>query len=480
MRRHRLRRASSAVLVACGLAFWVSASSHTSSAASGVRPARAVVPARCAGSPASVLTVGLAGSVKLLSQTAIPVCPTGSLTVSFDSTAAGCAARGPCGYAGTDSWRPSAGGVLELLAYRQDHRRRYAATLLLGQDDPVVAAVQHTSPAGVISSCRDSDRQFAGALSPEVHRDRLQVDLDGGQPPLLGTRCAGPLDVDLGGALPAFQLALPAALDGRAIVDLSGTRAFRSRDFTGEVSSNLVLRLGRPRRSPIDAPIPGPRGPLTRSVNDFYRLQSLRGGLTVSLAASSDPAVCGAVDACGVTDAISIAARSAHGNVILNATGPARRPGEDFLAALGRGRRGDPRGIDVGGYGQLSVRGAVTARLAGPTACGDTARLFSVQVQLQVRARRLRVSLSPADSQATDPLRTRCPGPAVGSNQLATATVPLSALTRRTFTVALHGTGRKAGPYQLTADSSIRLTLRRTRQTTQTFRIPEPPKQTSH
>ncbi len=476
MRRHGLRRSLVAVLIACGLAFGVSASSDTSPAASSVRPTVAAVPARCAGSPSSVLTLGLAGSVKLLSQTAIPVCATGGLTVSFDSTAAGCAAQGPCGYAGTDSWRPSAGGVLELVAYRQAHRRRYAAMLLLGQDDPVVAAVQHTGPAGVTSSCRDSDRAFSGFLSSEVRQDRLTVDLDGGQPPLLGTRCAGPLNVDLGAALPGSQLALWAALHGRATVDLSGTRGFRSRDFTGDVSSSLVLRLGRPRTSPVNAPLPGPRGPLTRSVDDFYRLQSLRGGLTVGLRASSDPTVCGALDACGVAGAIAIAARSApRSNILLDATGPAKRPYQDFLAALGHGR-GDPRGIDVGGGGQLSVHGTVTAQLTTPTICRDATRLFSAEVLLQASAGRLRVSLSPAGSQANDPLRTRCPGPAVGSDQLAAATVPLSTLRHRTFTVALHGARRQAGPYQLTAESTIRLTLRRTRQTTQTFRVPVAPR----
>lgn len=476
MRRRGLLRSVMAVLVVCGLTVGVSASLRTSSAVSRIRSSTAPAPAGC-GSSSSTLVSLYAPGVKPLSQTTIPVCATGAITVSFHSTPASCAALGPCGYAGTDSWSPANGGVLVLLAYRQDHRRHDLATLLLGQDNPVVAAVAHTTPGGVITECRDSDREFAGFLSPRVQRGRLTVGLDGGQPPLLGSRCVGPLDADLRPALPAASLALPAVLHSGATLDLSGVRPFASRDFAGQVSSDLVLRLGRARTTPANRRIGGPPGLLTRSVTESYRLQSLRGTLGVRVKASSAPAVCGGLDACGVTGRITIAGRPAHGgDISLTATGPAKRPPRDFLAALGQSRRGDRRGIQVGGAGQPAVHGSVTAQLSTPTVCRDTTQLFSDGLQLQTRGARLRITLSPAGSEATDPLRTRCPGPALGSRQLATAIVPLSALRHRTVTVALHGTRLTAGPYRLSTASTIKLTLRRTRQTTQTFRIPQPPR----
>lgn len=52
-----------------------------------------------------------------MSQTDIPVCVTGRLTVTFSGDAAtGCALRGLCGYAGTETWQPqNAGGGAALL-----------------------------------------------------------------------------------------------------------------------------------------------------------------------------------------------------------------------------------------------------------------------------------------------------------------------------------------------------------------------------
>ncbi len=81
-----------------------------------------------------------------------------------------------------------------------------------------------------------------------------------------------------------------------------------------------------------------------------YRLQQLRGAIVVSVIGSSNPAVCGGLNACGVTGAIDVAARSAHaGDIYVAAAGPARRPYEDFLAALGQIRHGDRAGIHVSG-----------------------------------------------------------------------------------------------------------------------------------
>jgi hypothetical protein len=70
----------------------------------------------------SVIAVGLTNGTKLLSDTDLQVCVTGSLTVTFaGDPATGCAAHGLCGYAGTETWQP--GGLGDLNVSRFEHRR---------------------------------------------------------------------------------------------------------------------------------------------------------------------------------------------------------------------------------------------------------------------------------------------------------------------------------------------------------------------
>jgi len=73
------------------------------------------------------------------------------------------------------------------------------------------------------------------------------------------------------------------------------------------------------------------------------------------------------------------------------------------------------------------LHGEVTADLTQGSACHDHAPLRQTSIRLRQRAGRLDVSISPAMSQAGDPLRTRCPGPELGSHALTSGSVPLSA-----------------------------------------------------
>jgi hypothetical protein len=115
------------------------------------------------------------------------------------------------------------------------------------------------------------------------------------------------------------------------------------------------------------------------------------------------------------------------------------------------------------------------ADLAQGGVCRDVTRVSHTQLGLDVRRGRLRVSLSPAESQAADPLRTRCPGPDLGQHVLTSATLPRSALRRRTLTVSLHGNSFTDGPYTVRTRSTVMLTLRRVRVRTQVFRLPSAP-----
>jgi hypothetical protein len=64
-------------------------------------------------------------------------------------------------------------------------------------------------------------------------------------------------------------------------------------------------------------------------------------------------------------------------------------------------------------------------------------------------------------------LRTRCPGPALGSHQLTSVSLPLTVLRQPTFTATFAGDSFSNGPYLVSTRSSFTVTLRRTRVTTQ-------------
>jgi hypothetical protein len=186
--------------------------------------------------------------------------------------------------------------------------------------------------------------------------------------------------------------------------------------------------------------------------------------------------VCGPFDACGLSGTIDVSPGTLRGgSVYLSANAPARRPLGDLLAAVGLGPGQNRSGIAALGGGSAHLHGAIVADLTQTQQCRDATAVSEAQVLLEARGDRLQVSLSPAQSQAADPLRTRCPGPDLGDNTLTSATLPRSALRRRTLTVALHGRPFCDGPYALRTRSTLVLTLRRGRMSTQTYRLPSAP-----
>ena len=439
------------------------------------RAASGITPLPCDGSSgASIFLYG--GSARILSQTTIPVCASGAVTVSFHSTPQACSAGGPCGYAGVETWRPTGGGLLSLLSVRHSGQDASDASLVLGFGAPLSETVTRTTVSGHSSSCHDRNGQFAGFLSPQVRAGRLVIGLGGsgastgtGQAPLLGTRCAGPLDADVAPALPVGSFALAEVRRGHLSLDLSGSHPFASRDFAGEVSSDLVLNLGRARVGPPSGGAPG-RGERIRNLIESYRVQRLRGEITAGITATSQLA-CRRLAACGTHGTIHLDARAVgRGSLFVSANGPAHRPVADFLAALGRVPGGDRPGIVVSGGGDSSVLGRVNAALRAPARCRDRIAVTMLGLRLQARRDRMQVALSGAGVQP-DPLRTRCPGPALGSRWLAAGSVPLIAFGRPTVMVTLHGLRFTAGPYRLRGAGSFSVILRRTGQSTQIYRL---------
>jgi hypothetical protein len=427
-------------------------------------------------SSSSSSSIGLPGGAKILSETDVPVCLTGQVEVSFSSDAL---AHCGCGYVGTDSWQPQGGGDLDVLAYRRHGRRQFDTTLLLGGSISGRDAVERRPPTGQTTACSDTTGADSGGfLSPPVRAGRIVVSLAQSGAALIGTRCAGPLAVDVAAALPTASISLRRIAHGGAVLDLRGTHPFAAHGLSGVVRSTVVLRLGRARATHPSSPVPSApgHGQRIRAITVSYRVERLRGSAVADVRTLTDPGQCGPFDACGLSGALTVAPASAHGgSVSLFAEASAARPRRDLLAAVGLSTHGNPARIGVAGSGEQSLHGTVAADLNQGGECRDQTRLSAASVQLQSHAGRLLISLSPVSTSGTDPLRTRCPGPELGQHALTSATLPRSALRRQVVTVALGGNAFGDGPYRVRTHSTMIITLRRVRVRTLTYRIPSPP-----
>jgi hypothetical protein len=404
---------------------------------------------------------------RLVSQTDMSVCATGRLTVTFaGDPATGCAAHGLCGYAGTETWQPQNGGDLALATFEQHGQRSTIATMILGfPGNSVLSAVQHAQATGTTTACSDQSQDGVGFFSLPVSGARVSIGLRGAEEPLLGTRCAGPLDADVAGALPSRTVGLNRLRRGDATIDLTASGRFAAHGLAGTVRSTIVLVLGRPHRSSGSAGSSLPPG-ITRNrlAEVTYRVTRLGGSAVAAVRSSAVAAGCGPFDACGLAGEITVAPGTiSGGSVSLIATAALRRPKRDLLAALGVANGGNPSGISVQGGGDVPLHsGEVIADLTqGGSACREQTRLRQAGIQLRQRAGRLQISVSPAVSQADDPLRTRCPGPHLSSHQLTSTSLPLSALRQPTFTIALHGGSFSDGPYRVRTHTTLTLTLHR-------------------
>ena len=256
-------------------------------------------------------------------------------------------------------------------------------------------------------------------------------------------------------------------------IDLTGNRPFATHGLSGTVVSSIRLRIGSPLRQrsvPEELRPPRHRTPRERFASVNFSVTSVAGRIAVPFAASPDQDVCAALDACGLTGTETLFPSSHAGSASLSAIAPVRRPRRDLLAALGLSRSGNPAGIPV--YGSVDWRpGAGTASeslsRSGGTVCSDNVRLGDLSLTLSRRGRQVEAAVnSPDQAGGPDPLRTRCPGPAtsdvVGSQGLATGTLPLSAFG--SHTVAIHLDKGTTAPGQLFSGGSqpdVTVVLRR-------------------
>lgn len=101
--------------------------------------------------------------------------------------------------------------------------------------------------------------------------------------------------------------------------------------------------------------------------------------------------------------------------------------------------------------------------------------LFRSGLALIVHAGKMNVEYSPTGTQGSDAIRTRCPGPALGTHPLASAVVPLSELGHRRFTLTLDGGVRLDDhAYRIRTASTLSFALKRTNVRQQVYRIGVP------
>jgi hypothetical protein len=362
----------------------------------------------------------------------------GRLTVEFrGDTAAGCAITGVCGLAGTVTWTPSRDGQLSVTEYVAGRRRRLALALGPSDESVTTAQVRRIGADGSSGLCSDTRRSESGHVAVDAARGSApRVSLPGTDRfaslfvDALTTRCAGPLQSDLAGALPTASLDRALARRRGTVLDLRGRRPFAAHGFAGAIDSTITVRVGRLARQESER---------VRALVASYAIERVEGNATTTLAGSTDPATCGRLDACGVTGTIASAfGQAGEGRLTVTAATYGRRPWRDLRAALGLGGRGRRRGVVVtgsGGWdgGSGSVTTASIQHPDGGPPCSDSAPLLVGLLFLApTRGTRLRTEYV----NQPDALRTRCAGPRHADvvpqdEALSGGTIPIRALAAR-------------------------------------------------
>lgn len=368
----------------------------------------------------------------------------GQVTVAFHGDpAAGCSLRGLCQVSGTTTWNPAGEAGLQVVDYVAHRRRGVLAVLSFGDEDgsTVSTVVKRGPPDATPGTCADSrasefdavflDSKPGGRTVPVALWVKGFEYLD-----LMRTRCAGPLDGDVGRHLPVVRVTRRSLLRRGTTVDLSGSRPFSAHGLTGTVRSTVVLRLlggKRERGSAPPADIFVRRRIRTLEVS--YRITRVSGQVTSTVAGLADPALCAPLDSCGLTGSVSIAPAIRNGSFDVYARALASVEPVRLRRAAGLVPGPSSGRVSVYGFALWSGPGKTTASLsrAGAGSCSDDAPMRFGGLGAQFGRTQTRVDLSLGGA---DPLRTRCPGPLgedviTARQSLVAATVPLSAFRKR-------------------------------------------------
>jgi hypothetical protein len=415
----------------------------------------------------------------------IPVEVSGSVQVDFaSSAAAGCELRcGPsASLAGSLTWDPGGQADLEVTERRAGARRELDASLVFlggaGQDAPTTTAHVVRDAAGgapaVCSDVRVNDLTFLdfSAGSPSHVEARL---LKGGPDDsnLFRTRCGGPLEPDLVGALPSAKMDLATFTRGRVTVDLSGTRQFAARGFTGTVRSSIELRLGRFATDlppPLEVTSRRLPGYAPRSVIARYRIEHVAGSIETSFTGGTELPLCNPLDSCGAFGTLRLSPMVSAGRATFVAYGPAKRvSGGELRAVLGLRRGPRVRGVTASGVADWSRDGgSLSESFTGGdgTVCNDTIPLASGFMTFWVGPRRVFATYGRSSAGGPDLLRTHCPGPSIldaaQDHPLATGSVPRNSFGKSRVVITLtRGRPFDSEPYAGDTRPALTIVLRR-------------------
>lgn len=405
-----------------------------------------------------------------VSQLNVPVKVTGALRVEFrGDEAAGCAAVGLCGVAGTVTWSPGEAGQIGVLTAGKGSRRRTRTVVFLGTgpfgEDATVSHVTRTLPDGSRRLCTDA--RPTGAVQD---RPGIVVTLQGLG--ILGGRCAGPQPGDIRSALPVRRLRRAALRRPGTRIDLSSDAPFSAGGLSGRVRSTVVLELGRARAERPSDPRRPPARSRRRALIVRYAVERVTGSVRSDLAAVADPRRCDPLDACGLAGSLTRVLDGGRGQATLFAS--ARRSTtsrRELRATLGLAP-GPAARVQSGGFGSWRTpAGALVTELGRPDGtppCRDRVSQSRADMQLEVVNGRLTASLPGfGDLESGGGARTRCPGGEAaegGPQTVAAGSVPLRALRRRRVTIRLtRGGSGVAQPFRVTTRPDVTIVLRRTR-----------------
>ena len=415
---------------------------------------------------------GSATGPQPISATYVDADFSGSVVVSFHGDpATGCAREGLCGYSGVIVWRPtntpsSSDASLQIIKFRQHHRIFYDAQLSTSADpfsgSSVFSHTRRDVAGGTPGTCADASTSSSNS-SLRVRDGSVSIRILGSGSSVFASRCAGPLDADLVGAMPAPSLPLSAALKGRRSIDLGGTHDFASGGFAGTMHSTLVLHLLGSQTNPLlgTGNAPARRAARLRVVSEPLSLVRSTGALSLAIRGAANPDVCSVLDSCGARGTITLKPQPVSPQGALEAIGSARLPYRDFLAALGLSRRGRVRGIVVNGFLVWDRGGTLSSSLTQNSQCSWTGPLGPGVVLLSPS----RGVLS-ARYLGLGALEHRCPGPEIGSNAdaIGSGTASLHARLTSPLTLRLRTVGTFSDDgYTGRGSGSLSLTLKRGR-----------------
>lgn len=391
----------------------------------------------------------------------------GGLRISWQGDPArGCVASGQCGVSGS-MFIDSGGGFgsnplpLEL------------------SDSAAIVRTRTIGSGGAERDCTDAlSVDVAYVLARQSGSVRARLDVNNSLSAPSSGRCPGPIGRDL------LAATLPFRRVGRDGFDLRGRQTFGAGPFRiTETSTVEVLRGAPPFSNGLSISVGGGasgpgRPPAVRRVRvEFveaeYVVSPAAGALNVSFGGGAEPS-CEVFGACGLGGELSVTGLHLAVRRVtfiaehhVNALRSPRRA----LFDLHAGRL--PVTSTLGGGSLLGTVQSSVHPPAGP-ACADRADGAALPLDSSLRGGVERVTVDDAASSPnmlgfiTDPLRTRCGGPAngdvVGSGMLAEGAIPLATLGARRLTLTLRSHGTFVGPgYGGTRGGAVTLTFTRAR-----------------